>query len=518
MGWMDAPEVTPTGKWAEAPEAEAPMYAPNGVPMNAAAKAEVIAKAKMGFGGDASPRQAGIDDQVNKDIVDRGMLHAIVQGGAQGGTFGFGDEIVAGGLSLLPGWTYDEALKGARGELDAARMTRPKTTTTAEIATALAVPLGAAKSTGKLGLDVLKGAATGGGLSALYGFGSGEGGLGNRATNAAVSGTIGALTGGLIPVAGAGIEKLMQGRANSSAIKAATKSAPTTEELRAAGNAAYKAVDDAGVVVKPEAFAGMADDVTSAMRRGGLDEGAGSLTPQSARLAGILEDTATTPNRAGVPFSEIDLMRRKAGVPASNLGTPLESKLGSQAIDGMDNFINKLTPDQVASGDAAALPALIGKARETWARMSKSQKIDDAIENSRNYLSGEASGIRNQFAAILKNPKTARGFSELEKEAMRKVINGSVPEKILNLMGGGLGQMATMGMGAGMGGIPGFLLGAGVATGARKGSEALANKNAEIVRALVASGKAGAVPQISGTPRKIIEQLMQRGTAAGLQQ
>ena len=81
-----------------------------------------------------------------------------------------------------------------------------------------------------------------------------------------------------------------------------------------------------------------------------------------------------------------------------------------------------------------------------------------------------------------------------------------------------MGQMATMGMGAGMGGIPGFLLGAGVATGARKGSEALANKNAEIVRALVASGKAGAVPQISGTPRKIIEQLMQRGTAAGLQQ
>ena len=51
MGWSDAPEVVPTGKWASAPAvsaSEAPQYAPNGVPMNAAAKAEITAKAKAG--------------------------------------------------------------------------------------------------------------------------------------------------------------------------------------------------------------------------------------------------------------------------------------------------------------------------------------------------------------------------------------------------------------------------------------------------------------------------------------
>lgn len=111
MGWMDAPEVDPQGKWASAPEAEQPKYAPNGVPMNAAAKAELIAKAKAGGAATPSPAQARIDNQTEKDVVDRGMLHAIVQGGAQGGTFGFGDEIVARGLSLLPSMTYDEALK-----------------------------------------------------------------------------------------------------------------------------------------------------------------------------------------------------------------------------------------------------------------------------------------------------------------------------------------------------------------------------------------------------------------------
>ncbi|MGL5011815.1 MAG: hypothetical protein ACRC6I_18210, partial [Paracoccaceae bacterium] len=214
-------------------------------------------------------------------------------------------------------------------------------------------------------------------------------------------------------------------------------------------------------------------------------------------------------------FSEIDLLRRKAGVPAANMATPLESRLGTQAIEGVDDFVNKITPDQVLVGDAKALPDLINKARETWSRMSKSQLIDDAVEASQDYLSGGASGIKNQFARILKSPKLSRGFSEMEKSAMRRVVNGTVPEKVLNLFSGGLGQMTTMGMGAGLGGLPGFLAGTGIAVGSRKGSEALANRNAEIVRALVASGKAGPLPQIGQGPRAVVEALIRRGAAIG---
>ncbi|MBP8241325.1 MAG: hypothetical protein KAX36_03035 [Thermoflexales bacterium] len=429
-----------------------------------------------------------------------------------------GDEASAAAYSALPGRTYESELSRFRGNEDnmspTGRISADIFGAVLPALTGIGLATKAPTVLGAMG----RGAAIGGAQGATMGFMEGEGGAQDRASNALTSGALGAALGGTVgPALGALGDKVGQGLANRRAIAEAIKGAPTTDALRAAGNAAYKAVDDAGVVVKPEAFAGMAGEVTGAMRRGGLDEGMGSLTPQAARVASIMDDTVAKNADTGIPFSEIDLLRRKAGVPASNVAVPLEGKLGSQAIDGMDDFINKLTPDQVVSGDAAALPALIGKARETWTRMSKSQKIDDAIENSRNYLSGEASGIRNQFAALLKNPKTARGFSDLEKEAMRKVINGSVPEKLLNLMGGGIGQTATMGMGAGMGGTPGFLLGAGIATGARKGSEALANKNAEIVRALVAGGKAGAVPQISQQPRAVIEALIRRSGEVGRQ-
>jgi len=527
MGWADAPEVEAAPKWASAPAVEPPTIAttkdggrimrmPDGSlsfasPGMSTNNQDTIKKLMEG----ATPVEASTYGNVSEG----GKLGTAFRSGLQGMTFGFGDEIVARGASLVGGQPYEAELARERARLDRGRDANPVTATASEIGGALAAPLGALKSTGKLGLDALRGAATGAGLSGLYGFGAGEGGFQNRAQDALISGGIGGFVGGLIPVVGAGVKRIAGGLAERAAGREALRTAPTTEQLRAAGNAAYKAVDDAGVVVKPEAFGGMVDDVTSTMRRGGLDEGMGSLTPQASRAVAIMEDAATSPkNAAGIPFSEIDLLRRKAGVPASNMAVPLESRLGMQAIEGVDDFVNKLTPDQVIAGDAEALPALIGKARETWARMSKSQLIDDAISASENYLSGSASGIRNQFARILKSEKLSRGFTEAEKKAMRRAVNGSIPEQLLNLVGGGLGQLGLMGGGWGAGGVPGALAGAAIAGGARRGSEAVAQRNAEIVRALVAAGNTTALPQVGNQARSLIEALMQRGTAAGLQQ
>lgn len=529
MGWTDGiPLDEPQQpKWKSAPAVDPPVIArtadggrifrmPDGAlsfvsPGMSTNNQETIAKLMEG----ATPVEASTYGNVSEG----GGLGATVRSGFQGLTFGAGDEIVAGAASMLGGTSYDAELARERARLEKGRDRHPVTATASEIAGAVAVPVGAVSRTGKLGLDMLKGAATGAGLAGIYGFGAGEGGAANRTRDAVSSAVFGALAGGAIPAIGAGIDRGLTSIAERRLAKEALKTAPTTEELRAAGNRAYKAVDDAGVIVRPEAFGGMVEDATAAMRRGGLDEGMGSLTPQSERLVAIMEDAATNPkNAAGIPFSEVDLLRRKAGVPAANMATPAESKLGMTAIEKIDDFVNNITPDQVSAGDTAALPDLIRKARETWATMSKSQMIDDAIAASENYLSGGASGIRNQFARILKSPKLSRGFSETEKRAMRKVINGSIPEQLLNLVSGGIGQLGLMGGGAVAGGATGALTGALLAGGARRGAEALAQRQAEIVRALVASGKGAQVPQIGQTTRQIIEALMQRGTAAALQQ
>lgn len=461
--------------------------------------------------------QAEIDQNAETVMRDPGALSTALLGATQGATFGFGDEMAAALASAMSsGMTYDQALAFVRDQQQAAEAARPGLSLATEIGGALAVPMGAMKSTGKLGMDMLRGAGAGGALSALYGFGSGEGGAANRVDNATSSGMWGAGIGAAIPVAGLALQKGMDALQLRKALRDAVKGAPSTEELRQAGSAAYKAVDDLGVTLQPQSVERMGQDAVAMMRQQGMDAGPMSLTPQSARLSEVIGET--TGSGAPVPFSELELLRRKAGIPAANMNTPAESNIGSQVIGRIDDYIANLGPDDVAGGDGAALSSAITKAREIWAKRSKSQLIDDAVEASQDYLSGGASGIRNQFKRILSSPKLSRGFTDAEKALMRRAINGSVPQQLLNLMSGGIGQLATTTLGASFGGVPGAAAGLLTAGVTRKMAESLAQKEAAQVRAVVASGGMPALPKADPAVRALIERLLRQGTAAGLQQ
>lgn len=446
-----------------------------------------------------------------------GRMGTAIRSGMQGLTFGAGDEIVAAGAAALdPNGTYDQYLQAERDRLTLGRDQYPGTALASELAGAVAVPVGAAgvaAQGARLPAAAARAGAVGGASGALYGFLSGEGGVGNRMESAATAGMIGAGAGAAVPLAGALAKRFMDILAERGAVRQAIKSAPSTEQLRAMGRQAYDAIDNAGVQISPDAVRGLGDDLVAGMKGAGLDTGNMSLTPQSARLADVIKE-AVPEGSTGVPFRELEMIRRKAGIPASNIGNKVEGALGSQVIGGLDDFVNNIQPSQVVAGNADDLGANITKARDIWSRMSRSQMIEDAIDASENYLSGQSSGIRNQFSRILKNPKLSRGFSDVEKKAMRKVVNGSIPEQLLNLAGGGIGQIATIGGGAAIGGAGGpvgstigALMGAGAAAAARKGSEALSKRGAEGVRALIASGGIAQAPQSS----PILRQLLERG-------
>lgn len=124
---------------------------------------------------------------------DMGAGMSGVGGFAQGGTFGFSDEITAALQSLSPSVTYDQALAVERGRLDAARQSHPVAAYGGEVAGAIAALSRVAAGAGA-------GALQGG----LYGFGTGEGGAKERAINAAKSAAIGGAIAAAAPVAIAG--------------------------------------------------------------------------------------------------------------------------------------------------------------------------------------------------------------------------------------------------------------------------------------------------------------------------
>lgn len=160
----------------------------------------------------------------------------------QGMTFGLADEMQAG-LFALPryigneiigkegglGGAYNELLESQRANLQAAQEQYPITSTGLEIAGALGTGVAgagtklgkaigsatlkglapaAASTAGKLGnvaTKALIGGATGAASSGLYGYGTGEGGAGNRLSAAKDYASLGATVGAGIPLATSGL-------------------------------------------------------------------------------------------------------------------------------------------------------------------------------------------------------------------------------------------------------------------------------------------------------------------------
>ncbi|WP_146684143.1 hypothetical protein [Thioclava sediminum] len=442
-------------------------------------------------------------------------------------TFGLiGDEAGAAADAALGIGSYDNRLQHYRQQEHVLQRDNPKTALGAELGGAVLGAMAPGGAIGTLGRGagllprLAASTATGAAMGGTYGFMEGEGGFDNRMSDAKTGAKVGAAVGFAAPVVGRGVQKLADGHAARQAITKAIKGAPSSEALRAEGRAAYDAIDRANVQIQPQAFDRTRQRILNMLRQNtGFDElpGPGSLTPNSARAMEIMRqagDRMAKEPTAALPFKSLDQMRRQAGAAAGNFANKTDQKAGMEIISGLDDLVKNLAPGDVVSGDVQALKTLIPKARDVWSRMSKSQMIDDAIEaGQNNYLSGGASGIRNQFKRILSNKKLAAKFTEAEKAAMRKVVNGSMGSQIMNLLGGGLGQLGQIGAGFGLGGPAGAAAGAVTGSLARRGSEVIASRNAEIARAMVANGKLNRLPVASESSRRAIEALMRRGAA-----
>lgn len=473
-----------------------------------------------------NPKTGQMEDMnsLNNPNIRTGQGAAAAQSAGQGVSFGAMDEVVGGLYGLTGpgtvGQNYDYATARMREELDRGREQFPGTSLASEVGGALTVPVGGVA--GSLPMRIVKSGAMTGALSGIYGFNAGEGNMAERAASAVPNAVAGGAIGLAIPGVGSLLQSALNSRAAKNAIAKAAKGAPSTDELRATGNALYQQVDDAGVQIAPQAFDRARGTILADLQANtGFDNlpGPGSLTPNTARVTHIMDEAsgrmAAEPT-AALPFKALDQMRRQAGAAAGNVTNKTDQQAGMTVIQGLDDFVNNLQPGDVVAGDIQALQDALPKAREVWSKMRKSQVIDDAIAAGEDYLSGASSGIRNQFKNILRNKKLAQGFSDAEKAAMRKVINGTIPEQLLQLAGGGLGQLGQVATGM-LGGPVGAAIGAGSAALSRKAAEAVTTRKAEVVRALMANGGLAQLPVASTRPSAVTEALFRRGTAAASQ-
>lgn len=441
----------------------------------------------------------------------------------QGITFGFGDELTAfeaGVLGRTPegGWfdysktfgeRYDDALKAERGQQDQFREENPATAIAAELAGGLATGAGLASKgitiAGRAAAKpLLTRVAAGAGEGAAYGaaYGAGNAKEGERLQGAGTGVVLGAGIGGALPAVGSALRKPFEAATR----KTALSSAPTKEALRSTAKTLYQQADDSGVRFSDQSVATLARGVSDDMATGGYNA---RLNP---KISAVLDELGGLQGQAPT-LERLEQVRRVA-LNAAKSNEPSDRMLAGRIIENIDQFVERISPAHMVAGTnkTQAVQAL-QQARSTWKTLRKTEMLEEAVEKAKLQASGFENGLRTQFRALLRKPKTRKMFTKEEQAAMIRVVSGGATENTLRFLGkfglpveGGnnaLGSVLGAGIGATLGsavGAPGA--GAMVApilgASARKLSERATRQNADIAQALVRGGKIkpAQVPQV----------------------
>ena len=115
-------------------------------------------------------------------------------------------------------------------------------------------------------------------------------------------------------------------------------------------------------------------------------------------------------------------------------------------------------------GTPEAVDALLA-GRKEWSKMRSFEEVTDIVEKA----AGDPNRIKAGFNRLIQNPKKFRGFSDVEKDAIRQAAKATTGEKLLRAVGTFGFDLGTDSgnkriMGATIGGLGG-LAGAGLTGG-----------------------------------------------------
>lgn len=398
-------------------------------------------------------------NNANKPSVG-GDLMGTARGLFQGATFGFGDEIIAGGTAGLKKIVsgddrslsdiYQQELQRERERIGEFRETDPIKAYGSEFAGGAAVPLGVSKNVKQA---VTLGAGTGGAFAA----GSAEGDTMDRLMSIPTGAAFGAILGGTFQVAGQSISGLLKDFLSKKAQKAAAEGAKSVQQLKDEASAFYDQAMENGLEIDPTSLQTIIDDaLVKAKRRG--DNFNRNLTPKSAAVIddirdaifdGTVGDNALKSAKPKTPFGVQDLeeLRIAAGAPMADFTNPAEQRAGGIIRDAIDEFMEQLSPTQLKSGNVNNVISDIKEARSIWSKMAKTRTIEEIINNAPNYRGGFESGIKNQIKSILNNKKKRAQFSVQEQKLLAEIQQGTP-------LGNLIGNLSKMGLSASGGNNP----------------------------------------------------------------
>lgn len=440
-------------------------------------KAEALQRLQSGpLQQKKSEAAAELEAREQPGMVERAFkgLDDAVRSIASGATFGLADEIAAGassatGIGDRGGYSENLAAERARDRDIPAAISIP-----GQITGGVLTGSGLAKG----GLSLLqgakatlpslagRGAAEGALYGAAYGFGSGEGARG-RMESAATGAALGGLT----------------GAATGAAARAFTKKpASAVASVKDKASQAYKAADQAGVIVKSDSFSGAVKNIEKELAEEGFDK---TLHPRVMTALSRLNESKTNDQT----LKGLDILRRvMKNAAASN--DPSERRMASIMIDKFDDYIGGLRSTDVVTGDVQGATKALREARKLWSQARKGQVVEDLVERAGNRAgqftgSGFENALRNEFRTLSQNAKRLRQFAPDEQKLIRRIARGTFTGNTLRAIGrfagrGPVSAVLTGSAGHQIGGAPGAVAALGIGEAGRIGATAMTSKNVKM--------------------------------------
>lgn len=356
--------------------------------------------------------------EIQPEAPSRGLgtrLDDVMRGVADTASFGFADEASAGmgAMTGVGGKQGDYAgnVANQRARDEAGGWERFG----GQVAGAFLNPFGVGKS--------LMGAVGSGALSGgLYGLGSGEGNVLDRAPSAVTGAAVGGAMGGAVRTV-----------ANQFAAKAAAKHIPTTDDLKKVAQAGYKAAENADVIYRPEAMREMAQEVVNDLTEFGYHP---QLQP---RIKAILSEIERL-GQGNFDYKSLDLLRRMTSNAGQSLD-PSERAIATKIIARIDDVMMDPQVRNVLMGDAVSAAEGIAQGRNNWARMRRAEMVDTATIKAERRAASTGTGgnlentIRQNIRGILDNPRRSRGMTQAEIDMAEKVVRGTPTQNVLRQVG-----------------------------------------------------------------------------------
>jgi hypothetical protein len=208
------------------------------------------------------------------------------------------------------------------------------------------------------------------------------------------------------------------------------KAAPSAEELAAQSSNLFKVAKESGVELNAKDFSTNMAGIGKELRNEGYDP---RLYP---KLAVALDEMT----QVGIPkdFNELSTLR-KFIQSAQKSVDPNEKRLATILKDEFDTYVSTIPASSVVSGSKEGLDAW-KKARDTYAKMSKSEVFTDMLEiadleKTQFSASGAENSLSKQLRNLAKNEKKMRLFTADEQAAIKQAAKGTSTQNMLRIFG-----------------------------------------------------------------------------------